>query len=56
MELHERRRPCPGGWKPVPSDDFDQTSAFDPADPEPLPELAGVTVFPRGGTRPHRVA
>lgn len=24
---------------PVPTDDFDQTPAFDPADPEPTPEL-----------------
>jgi len=24
---------------PVPTDDFDQTPAFDPADPEPAPEL-----------------
>jgi hypothetical protein len=24
---------------PLPADDFDQTPAFDPAEPEPLPEL-----------------
>jgi hypothetical protein len=39
MELHKRRRSCPGGWNPVPTDDFDQTPAFDSAGPEPLPEF-----------------
>jgi hypothetical protein len=24
---------------PLPTDDFDQTSAFEPTDPEPIPEL-----------------